>query len=98
MRYIQLTQSERITLEEGYKNHAKFHVRQRCQALLLSDEDWQVKQIAKLNHVRTRTIYTWMDRWQEMGLIGVMILPGRGVKPKLSVQNQAMVEKVKKKR
>ena len=87
-----------MTLEEGYKNHVKSHVRQRCQALLLSDEGWQVKQIAKLYHTRSRTIYTWMNRWQDMGLAGVMILPGRGVKPKLSIQDQLVVEKVKKKR
>ena len=39
-----------------------------------------------------------MNRWQDMGLAGVMILPGRGVKPKLSLQDQLVVEKVKKKR
>lgn len=98
MRYIKLTNYERETLEEGYKRHAKFHVRQRCQALLLSDEGWPVKQIAQLHHVRSRTIYTWMNRWQDMGLVGVMILPGRGVKPKLSVQDQELVAVVKKKR
>lgn len=98
MRYVKLTSSERETLENGYKNHAKFHVRQRCQTLLLSDDGWQVKQISQLHHVRTRTIYTWMDRWHTIGLVGLMILPGRGVKPKLSVENQSMVAKVKKKR
>ena len=98
MRYVKLTQSERITLEEGYKNHDKSHVRHRCQALLLSDEGWQVKQIAKLHHTRSRTIYTWMNRWQDLGLVGTMILPGRGVKPKLSIQDSVMVEKVKKSR
>lgn len=98
MRYIKLTDSERSTLEEGYKYHAKFHVRQRCQSLLLSDEGWPVKQIAQLHQVRTRTIYTWMNRWQDLGLVGVMILPGRGVKPKLSAQDQGIVEVVKKKR
>ena len=97
MRYIKLTKCERETLEECYKGHAKFHVRQRCQALLLSSEGWSVKQIAQLHHVRSRTIYTWMNRWQAMGLIGVMILPGRGVKPKLSGQDQGVVEVVKKK-
>ncbi len=53
MRYIKLTDLERETLEEGYKHHTKSHVRQRCQSLLLSDEDWPVKQIAQLHHVRT---------------------------------------------
>lgn len=98
MRYVKLTDSEREALEHSYKHHAKSHVRQRCQALLLSDEGWPVKQIAQLHHVRTRTIYTWMNRWNTIGLAGVMILPGRGVKPKLSVQDTSMVAQVKKKR
>ena len=97
MRYTELTSAERITLEEGYKNHTKFHVRQRYQALLLSDEGWKVPEIARLHHVRTRTIYTWMNRWQDLGLAGLMILPGRGVKPKLSVEDERIVEMVKKK-
>jgi transposase len=97
MRHVQLSKSERITLEAGYKNHIKSHVRQRCQALLLSDEGWQVKQVAKLHHTRTRTIYTWMNRWTDLGIVGMMILPGRGLKPKLSVQDQAVVQLVKKK-
>ena len=85
MRYVKLTDSERETSESGYKHHAKSHVRQRRQALLLSDEGWQVKQIALLHHVRTRTIYTWMNRWHTISLAGVMILPGWGIKPKLVV-------------
>lgn len=97
MRHIKLTHSERETLEECYKHHSKSHVRQRCQSLLLSNEGWQVKHISCLHQVRTRTIYTWMNRWASIGLVGVMILPGRGLKPKLSVQDKTVVEVVKKK-
>lgn len=97
MRYVKLDTHERETLENGYRNHPKFHVRQRCHALLLSDEGWQVKDIAKLFNVRTRTIYEWMNRWTSMGIIGVMILPGRGLKTKLSIDDEAIVETVKKK-
>jgi transposase len=97
MRYIELSTTEKETLENGHRNHSKSHFRQRCQALMLSNEGWQVKQIAELNHVRTRTIYTWMNRWQDKGVAGLMILPGRGLKPKLSVEDEPMVAMVKKK-
>lgn len=97
MRYIQLNSTERSTLEAGHKNHKKAHARQRFQALLLSDEGWQVKAIARLCHVRTRTIYTWMDRWEDMGIVGLMGLPGQGEKPKLSIKDKGLVEIVKKK-
>ena len=97
MRYVELSQTERKTLEEGYRNHVKSHVRQRCQALLLSDEGWKVTEIACLHHVRTRTIYSWMNRWETLGIVGMMILPGRGLKPRLSVEDERLVAKVKKK-
>jgi len=64
---------------------------------LLSDEGWQVKEIAELLKTRTRTIYSWMNRWQTMGLVGLTILPGRGLKARLSIQDKTMVEIVKKK-
>ena len=62
MRYVELSKSERETLAEGYKNHVKSHVRERCQALLLSDAGWKVPEISRLHKVRTRTIYTWTSR------------------------------------
>lgn len=97
MRSIKLTSLERTTLENGYRNHPKHHFRQRCQALLLSDKGWSCKEIANLFDIRTRTLYTWMDRWEHMGLVGLMILPGRGLKPLLNILDNDLLDKVKKK-
>jgi len=38
MRYSTLTPEDIETLEAGYRNHPKFHVRQRFHSILLSDE------------------------------------------------------------
>ncbi len=97
MRYINLTDLDKENLEQAYKNHPKFHVRQRSQALLLNGEGTQVKDIAKIFNVRTRTIYTWLDRWESMGIIGIFIMPGRGIKPHLSIKDTKVVQEVKKK-
>ncbi len=97
MRTIKLTNIEKETLEHCFKNHEKAHVRNRAHCLLLMDENWTVKQLAKLYHVRTRTIYTWLNRWQTMGIVGLMILPGRGGKPQLDVNDESLVNTVKKK-
>ena len=97
MRIIELTKSERETLEHCFKYHPKAHVRKRAQSLLLLDENWTIKQVATLHHIRTRTIYTWLDRWQNMGIIGLMILSGRGLKPKLKITDESLIEIVKKK-
>ena len=96
MRYSNLTKEERETLEEGFKNHPKLHVRKRFHSILLSDEGWQVKAISELYKQRTRTIYSWMNNWRDFGLAGLMIKPGRGLKPHLSIYDKNIVETVKK--
>lgn len=97
MRQVILTESELITLETGFTNHPKAHARKRFHALLLSHRGWKVKQIAQLYNVRTRTVYTWMNRWETMGLVGLLLKAGRGLKPTLSVLDETVVQEVKKK-
>ena len=96
MRYITLTEEEQTTLEQGYRNHGKHHFRQRCHSLLLSGRGIQVKEIAALYGVRTRTVYSWMDRWEQMGLSGLQIQPGRGLKAALRVEDAGLVTLKKK--
>lgn len=97
MRYITLTSTEEITLKEGYKFHLKHYFRQKCYALLLSNDGMSVPNIAKLLNMRTRTIYKLMDEWQNQGISSLTIRSGRGRKPKLSVKNEQLVELIKKK-
>lgn len=96
MRYINLTLQEKQNVEDHYKTHPKHYFRQRCYALLLSNDGMSVPQIAKLLKVRTRTIYTWMNRWQQSGIAGLSIRVGSGRKPLLSLLNNEVVEIVKK--
>lgn len=96
MRKIKLTKSEKETLLEGYKNHPKAHFRLRCHTLLLSSEGMTVQELMKITKTRSRTIYTWMDRWETMGIIGLTILQGRGVKAKLSDKDESLITLVKK--
>jgi transposase len=81
MRYLDtLIPEEKTTLEECFKHHRKSHVRMRSHALLLSSEGKSVPYIADLYKVGTRTIYSWFNRWESHGIVGLFILPGRGVK------------------
>ena len=96
MRYIPpLTDEERAALEEGWRNGEKHHYRNRCHSILLSAEGYTVPEIAKFMKTRTRTIYTWFDNWEESGLSGLDIQPGRGVKAKLEHLNADQVSQVK---
>lgn len=92
---VVLTEWEKQTLEEGYRNSTKSHFRIRCQSMLMSDEGYKVKEISKLHKVRTRTIYTWIDKWESRGIVGLMIWKGRGVKGKMDELNSEQIEQVK---
>ena len=81
MRYIPvLLSSEKSTLLEGYRHHPKSHVRQRMHVILLSSEGKTVPYLADLYKIKPRTIYDWFNRWAELGIAGLFILPGRGLK------------------
>ena len=96
MRYISpLTDEERAALEEGWRNGKKHHFRNRCHSILLSAESYTVPEIAKFMKTRSRTIYTWFNNWEESGLSGLGIQPGRGVKAKLDRLNTNQVSQVK---
>jgi transposase len=93
MRNIHLQDTEVETLEEAVRNHSNSFFRNRCQCVLASHRGVPVKHLAATHNTRTRTIYTWFDRWETMGLIGLTNLPGQGRKPVLDAENQAEVQR-----
>ena len=92
MRYVSLTDLEVRTLQEGQRNHSNAVFRQRCSCLLLSHQGCRITQLAKLYQRRTHTVRTWFDRYEQMGLVGLRVLPGRGRKPVLHATHQPIVE------
>lgn len=96
MRFIKYTELEVETLKEGYKNHCSHSVRRRFHAMLLNTKGKQVKELASIFQVRTRTIYEWMNRWDKNGCIGLLTRLGQGRPSILSISNKELVELVKK--
>jgi transposase len=94
MRYINLTDAEFQTLQEGQRNSPNAVFRQRCSCLVLSYQGCCIQQLAKLYQTRTHTIRTWFDRYEQIGLVGLRILPGRGRKALLQNIHQSLVEEV----
>jgi len=90
-----LVKEEKETLEEGYRNHSKAHFRNRCHSILLSNEGYEISIIAALYKVRTRTIYTWFNRWEQGGISGLIMVKGRGIKAKLDNLSKEELEEVK---
>ena len=92
MRYLSLDDSEALTLREGQRNSANAVFRQRCTCLLLSHQRCSIQQLASLYRTRSHTVRAWLDRYEEMGLVGLRVLPGRGRKPLLGPTHQPLVE------
>lgn len=65
MRYIQLTTQQTQQLTQLYKTSHDHRERQRAHALLLSQRNYTIPDLADLFEVDRDTITHWMDRWQE---------------------------------
>ncbi len=95
MRFVKLSEAELVTLQEGHKNGSQFQFRNRCQCLVFSHQGRTVSELAQFFEVSQITIYGWFDRWESVGLVGLLNKPGRGRKPILSLQNPTHIESVK---
>jgi transposase len=70
-------------------------LRRRCQCILYSFQGMQVNELTDMFKVDRRSIYNWMNRWHEGGIEALLDRPGRGLKPKLSLNSREQVDQVK---
>ena len=91
-----LSAVDKEQLDSGKKYGKSESFRNRCHAILLSFMGYEVSQIAQIFSVKERTVYTWFNNWEKLGLIGLKTTPGQGRKPKLSLDNTEHVQAVEK--
>ena len=95
-RFIQsLTEEQKASLLDGYKNGATHHFRVRCQSILQSSKGKTVSELSQLHGVSLRTVYIWFNRWESEGIQGLHIRSGRGRKRKLDFDNSDHKKQVK---
>lgn len=87
-----LTTEERGVLETIFKTHSSHNARIRAHAILLSERQFPIDEIAEIYNVHRNTVVEWFDRWQEER--SVEDLPGRGRKPKLDDEEQKEAIKI----
>lgn len=75
-----LTEQEIQELEKSYKTGAKHHFRQRCKGILLSHEGYSVAEISSSLGLGKDAIYSWLNKYDANGIIGLQNKPGQGVK------------------
>jgi hypothetical protein len=97
-----LTSDELVTLQQAQKYSTKGYFRNHCLAIELRlSRNKSVSYISDLFQVRENAVYEWLSRWETMGIVGLMILPGRGVKSAMDSlikePNQESIDIIKKK-
>ncbi len=84
---LPLTAEQREMFEAMPDCHPKPYLRERAAALLkiaAGQAGYQVAENGLLKPRKADTVYQWVHRYQDQGLGGLYIQPGRGRKPAFS--------------
>ncbi len=92
-KFIELSEAEKMTLQEGHKNGKTKAFQSRCHCLVLSSEGYQVKELAQIFRVSEISIYTWFKRWEMGGIVGLRDKPGRGRRAILRDEDLPQIKK-----
>ena len=87
MRQISLTPEQQQALLRLRDTAPKAYLRERAAALLKVAAGMSAAAVARGGLLRRRqpdTVYLWLDRFQQQGIPGLFIRPGRGRKPAFS--------------
>lgn len=91
-KYIKLNSSEVITLEEGWKNVHHSQFQNRCHALLLSHQGYDMLSISKIFDVTHGTVSNWFSNWEKGGIAGLWNASGQGRKSILRQEDLAIIK------
>lgn len=93
MKFVQpLTKIEIVTLTECIMNHTNHRSRSRAQAILLSNRKYTIKQLSDIFVVQRDTLFNWLTRWDNDGVVALLDAPREGRPPKLSPEGVKFVE------
>jgi len=82
LRFVQnLTDETRQRLEDLYRRHASFALRQRAHAILLNARGFTIPQLQAIFAVDRDTISAWITRFEQSGIDGLHDCPRPGRPP-----------------
>src|SRR4030095_11394565 len=92
MKYVAPLRDDEIqTLHDMHRYHPARRARMRAHRPLLSHQGFSLPHIARFYQVDRRSVSTWIDRWQTMGLVGLYDQLGSGRRPLLNEAEQHKV-------
>lgn len=91
---IELHESERQDLNEGYTNDSSPAFRRRCHGVLLKSQGRSSEEIGEILGVTKLSVDNWVFRYEKNGIEGLRTCPGQGRKPILETSDAEVVEEV----
>ncbi|MEO1148824.1 MAG: IS630 family transposase [Cyanobacteria bacterium J06638_22] len=79
-------------LHRIYRQSKHHQVRQRAHCLLLYSQGQHISQLLDIFAVSKKTVYNWVDAWNERGLPGLYNRPGRGRKATFNAAQKAQIK------
>lgn len=91
-----LNDAEKVTLNDAHKYHPKSWTRTRALCILLSDREYEIKEIADICNVCRQTVSTCIHDWEKFGIVGLIDKhrSGRPIKIK-PVPESEVIKKIK---
>jgi transposase len=90
-----LTEDEKASLQRGYSHGKSPLFRRKCHCILQSNSGKTARELAGFFQVNPLTVLGWFKLWENEGIEGLKLKPGRGRKPKLDPSDQEHVKVVK---
>jgi transposase len=93
MRFIRDLNPETQEILEKINRTSDFpQVRDRAKCIILSSQGYSIKSLMSIFNVSRKTIFNWLTRWEEQGVLGLYNRAGQGRKPKLSLDQKRLVK------
>jgi transposase len=94
VRTIALSDEEHSALIDGWKNGKKHTFRSRCNMILLSNQGYDMVEIASLEGVTRQTVAHWLNRYESGGIASLHTAKGRGRPPIVRHDNKEVINKI----
>lgn len=93
-KHIILTDEEKRSLEQGYKQGSNHIFRRHCEAVLLNASGKTIKELSVHFSVRVHTVGLWLQNWLSLGINGLKLVSGRGRKPKIAETDKVILDRI----
>ena len=93
IKIIELTDKERLQLEEGFRRGKSHSFRMRCRAILLKSNGLTSKDVGIQTEMTDISVNSWVKRFECEGVTGLDTRPGRGRKPIMDSSDEDAVRR-----